>query len=69
MASTKIRNKPRTLSLPEPCVAADDPDEEPYFWSADGDRSELRQTAAAQAGLLHGADVGQRRGERVSGRC
>jgi hypothetical protein len=46
------------------CAEADDPDEEPYFWPADGDRSELQQTAAAQAGLLHGADVGQRRGER-----
>jgi hypothetical protein len=48
--------------LPEPCAEADDPDKEPYFWSADGNRSELQQTATAQAGLLHGADVEQRRG-------
>src|ERR1700694_1142431 len=46
-------------SLPKPCAKADDPDEEPYFWPADGDWRELQQTAAAQAGLLHGADVVQ----------
>jgi transposase len=59
MASTAIRNRRRTPSLPKPCAKADDPDEEPYFWSADGDWRELQQTAAAQAGLLHGADVVQ----------
>src|SRR6202051_3029068 len=49
-------------ALPEPCAEADGADEEPHFRSADGDRSELQQAAAAQAGLLHGTDVGQRRG-------
>src|SRR3977135_1620270 len=49
-------------ALPEPCAEADGADEEPHFGSADGDRSELQQAAAAQAGLLHGTDVGQRRG-------
>src|SRR6202011_1154253 len=46
-------------SLPKPCPQADDPDEEPYCWPADGDWRELQQTAAAQVGLLHGADVVQ----------
>jgi transposase len=40
------------VALPEPGAEADDPDEEPYFRSADGDRSELQQTAAAQAGYF-----------------
>src|SRR5712675_1566928 len=51
-------------ALPESCAEADGADEEPHFGSAYGDRSELQQAAAAQAGLLHGTDVEQRRGER-----
>ena len=54
MTSTAIRDRRRTLRYRA--------DEEPHFGSADGDRSELQQAAAAQAGLLHGTDVGQRRG-------
>jgi len=53
MISAEIRDRRPNAALPEPGAEADGPDEEPYFRSADGDRSELQQTAAAQAGLRH----------------
>ena len=52
MASTEIRDRRRTLRLPEPGDQADGADEEPCFRSADGDRCQLQQAAAAQDGLL-----------------
>ena len=53
MASTRSATGAPDVALAEPSAEADDPHKEPYFRSADGDRSELQQTAAAQAGLLN----------------
>src|SRR5437764_5089162 len=51
MAATEIRGRRRTL-IPEPGDQADGADEEPCLGSADGDRCQLQQAAAAQGGRL-----------------
>ena len=52
MASTEIRDRRRTLRYRNLVVQADGADEEPGIGTADGDRGELQQAAAAQDGLL-----------------
>ena len=64
MASTEIRDRRRILRYRQPGAQAGGADEEPGLGSADGDRGELQQAAAAQDGLLRRADVDQRRDQR-----
>ena len=52
MASTEIRDRRRVLRYRHLVVRQMVQTEEPGFGSADGNRSELQQAAAAQGGLL-----------------
>src|SRR5205809_5037939 len=53
----------RSNTLPTPAGAPDGADEESDLRSADGNRSEPQQAAAAQSGVFPRATLKQRRGE------